>query len=170
MRAAVQALGLAILAFALPASALAEAQQNRLQINKATKGLYDFCLSFEDARVKQDYLAKAIGQGMSVARYIESRPKTRCYRNVIKFIPRKPAPALDGVDYAYVPDPKGNVRCPKGVVGAKTCRVDTTPVRYIEATIIYSSNSFPIFVQLVDQVLVGADGQVLMSANEVAAQ
>lgn len=160
MRAAVLACLSAVAGLALPALAVAEAPA-RLQVDKQTSGLYEFCLSFEDARVKRDYLRKAISKGMSIGDYIKTRPKTRCYRNAIKFIPRKPAPALDGVDYVFVADPKGRIRCPKGVTSGKTCRVDTTDVRYIEATIIYSSNSFPIFVRLVDQVLVGADGQAV---------
>ena len=160
MRAAALVCGLAVLALALSTVARAETPR-RLQLDRQTSGLYDFCLSFEDAKVKRDYLARAIAKGLSVVDYIKSRPKTRCYRNAIKFIPRKPAPALDGVDYVFVADPKGRVRCPKGVSGSKTCRVDTADVRYIEATIIYSSNSFPIFVRLVDEVLVGADGRAV---------
>ena len=161
MRAAALACGLAVLTLLAAATVTAETGASRLQVNKQTAGLYDFCLSFEDVRVKRDYLAQAISRGMSMADYVKSRPKTRCYRNAIKFIPRKPAPALDGVDYVFVADPKGRLRCPKGITGSKTCRIDTTDVRYIEATIIYSSNTFPIFVRLVDQVLVGKDGQVV---------
>lgn len=160
MRAAALACGLALLTVAIAPVVSAETPR-RLQVDRQTSGLYEFCLSFEDARVKRDYLARAISKGMSVVDYVKTRPKTRCYRNAIKFIPRKPAPALDGVDYVFVADPKGRIRCPKGVTNSKTCRVDTTDVRYIEATIIYSSNSFPIFVRLVDQVLVGKDGQAV---------
>ena len=160
MRAAALACGLAVMILVAPLAASAETP-SRLQVDRQTSGLYEFCLSFEDARVKRDYLSKAISQGMSMGQYVKTRPKTRCYRNSIKFIPRKPAPALDGVDYVFVADPKGRVRCPKGVNRGKNCRIDTADVRYIEATIIYSSNSFPIFVRLVDQVLVGADGQAV---------
>ena len=159
MRSAV--LSLVLASFALLATADAEAAQRRLEVNKLVEGVYDFCLSFEDARVKQESLAKAISRGMSLAAYGKQRPKLRCYSNSIKFIPRRLEPRLDGIDYVYKQDPQGRLRCPKGMPRGSKCTIDTRDVRYIEATIIYSGNQFPIFVRMTDHVLVGADGQVV---------
>lgn len=158
MRSAVMTVVLSVLALALPVASGGATAEGRIEVNKLTQGVYSFCLSFEDARVRQAYLSKAISQGMSIIDYRKTRPKVRCYNNGIKFIPRRAEPKLDGVDYVYKPDPQGRQPCPKGMPRGK-CTITTDDVRYIEATIIYSGNQFPIFVRLVDDVLVGADGQ-----------
>lgn len=160
MRSAVLSVLLAVLALTFPAASGGATAESRLEVNKLTQGVYAFCLSFEDAKTQQDYLSKAISQGMSIVAYRKSRPKVRCYNNSIKFIPRRPEPKLDGVDYVYVRDPDGRQPCPKGMARGK-CSITTDDVRYVEATIIYSGNQFPIFVRLVDDVLVGANGQVV---------
>ena len=160
MRSAVLTVVLALLALTLPVASGGATAQSRLEVNKLSEGVYSFCLSFEDARVQQDYLSRAISQGMSIIDYRKTRPKVRCYTNSIKFIPRRPEPKLDGVDYVFKPDPQGRQRCPKGMPRGK-CTITTDDVRYVEATIIYSGNQFPIFVRLVNDVLVGADGQAV---------
>jgi hypothetical protein len=160
MRSAFVTVVLSILALVVPAASGGATAESRLELNKLTEGHYGFCLSFEDARVHRDYLAKAISQGMSVIDYRKSRPKVRCYSNSIKFIPRRMEPKLDGVDYVYKPDAEGRQPCPKDLPRGK-CTIIADQVRYIEATIIYSGNQFPIFVRLVDDVLVGANGQVV---------
>lgn len=160
MRSAVLTLALTILALTLPAASGGATAESRLKVDKLSEGVYSFCLSYEDARVRRDYLSKAISQGMSVIDYRKTRPKVRCYNNSIKFIPRRLEPKLDGVDYVYVPDAEGRQPCPKGMPRGK-CTIVADAVRYIEATIIYSGNQFPIFVRMVDDVLVTADGQVL---------
>ncbi len=136
----------------------------QLAVGSVESGVYDFCLSFEDARVRRDYLLKAITNGMSVGKYRKTRPRTRCYRNKLTFVPIEPTPALDGIDFVFVADPRGDYPCPKGVkakAGGR-CALGTRNTRIIKADILYSKMRFPIYVQLSGQELVGQDGEVLV--------
>ncbi len=136
----------------------------QLAVGSVESGVYDFCLSFEDARVRRDYLLKAITNGMSVSKYRKTRPRTRCYRNKVTFVPIEPTPSLDGIDYIFVSDPRGEFPCPKGVKAkpGSRCALGTRNTRIIKADILYSKMRFPIYVQLSGQELVGQDGAVLV--------
>ena len=63
----------------------------QLAVGHVESGIYDFCLSFTDAQVRRDYLLKAISNGMGLDKYRKTRPRTRCYRNKVTFIPLEPA-------------------------------------------------------------------------------
>ena len=41
----------------------------QLAVGHVESGTYDFCLSFEDAQARRDYLLKAITNGMDLAKY-----------------------------------------------------------------------------------------------------
>ncbi|MCG8358693.1 MAG: hypothetical protein MI920_24260 [Kiloniellales bacterium] len=142
----------------------APALGQQLAVGTVESGIYDFCLSLEDARVHRDYRVKAIADGLSVEKYRKTRPRTRCYRNKVTFVPLEPAPNLDGMAYAYVPNPRGRYICPKYVEGPKgqRCGVGTRNTRYIKADILYSKMRFPIYVELSGKNLVDKSGALLV--------
>ncbi len=134
--------------------------KQRLQVSIAETGIYDFCLSYEDARVKRDALMRAINQGLPVEAYSSSKPRTRCYRNSVSFVPLSAEPGLSGLTYIFTADPSGVYGCPKGV-RSKRCSVGVKPIKFIKAEILYSKSRFPIFVELRDHELVDRNGTVL---------
>jgi len=135
-----------------------------LQVNNQIRGIYDFCLSYEDARVERDALTVAISNDHPIERYTRTKPRTRCYRNAITFTPLEAVPTLFGKDYYFFEDPSGEYACPKGAK-TKRCSVSVTDVKFIKAMIHYSKMEFPIYVLLMGQELVDGNGTVLTASN-----
>lgn len=116
-------------------------------------GVYDFCLSYEDARIERDARMQAVSKGLSLQAYRQIAPNTRCYKNTISFIPLEPEPKLDGVGYIFKADNQGPYRCP-GKAG-KRCTVATGTMTFIKAQLLYGKIRFPVYVALTNAQLAG---------------
>ncbi|MGF1611503.1 MAG: hypothetical protein ACFCUQ_19025 [Kiloniellales bacterium] len=137
----------------VPAGAQDVQTSRLLRPNVQETGIYDFCLSYEDARIERDARVKAITQGLSLQDYREIAPNTRCYRNTISFIPLALEPRLDGVGYLFKADSQGPYRCP-GKSG-KRCTLSTGILNYIKAELLYGKIRFPVYVALTNAQLAG---------------
>ena len=157
-------LGLLLLAAPAQAGESLFVAKAPLEVNNQIRGIYDFCLSYEDARVERDALTVAISNNHPIERYNRTKPRTRCYRNAITFTPLEAVPTLFGQDYYFFEDPNGNYACPKGAK-TKRCSVSVTDIKFIKATIHYSKMEFPIYVLLMGQELVDGNGTVLTASN-----
>ena len=118
-------------------------------------GLYDFCLSYEDARIELDARTRAITKGLSLQAYRQIAPNTRCYKNTISFIPLAPEPKLDGIGYVFKADNLGPYRCPGKTNQAKRCAVGTGTMTFIKAELLYGKLRFPVYVALTNAQFAG---------------
>lgn len=145
---------------------LAEGAGQQLTVNSKTKGVYDFCLSFEDARVERDARQKAVSQGLSIQDYEKVKPGTRCYKNSITFIPLEATPSLDGVGFVFKKQADGPYACPT----AKTsrCTVASGATRYIKVQLLYGKLQFPVYVQLTTEQLVDTAGKLVSAPCSAA--
>lgn len=124
-----------------------------LRPNVQETGLYDFCLSFEDARIERDARNKAITKGLSLQAYRKIAPNTRCYKNTISFIPLAPEPRLDGIGYVFKADGQGPYNCPGKAGKGKRCSIGAGTLTFIKAQLLYGKVRFPVYVALTNAQL-----------------
>ena len=137
----------------------AEATGQQLTVNSKTSGVYDFCLSFEDARAERDARRSAVAKGLSLQDYEKVKPGTRCYKNNITFIPLEAAPRLDGVGFVFKQDASGPYACPANK--SVRCAVAAGATRYIKVQLLYGKLRFPVYVQLTTERLVDTSGKLV---------
>lgn len=127
----------------------------QLRPNVQETGVYDFCLSFEDARIERDARTQAITKGLSLQAYRKIAPNTRCYKNTISFIPLQHEPKLDGIGYVFKTADNGRYRCPGKSKTSKRCTVATEAMTFIKAELLYGKLRFPVYVALTDGQFAG---------------
>lgn len=146
--------GLALAGLLASAAVRADAgtKSRFLRLNVEESGLYEFCLSYEDARIERDARRHAVEGGLSLQDYLQIAPNTRCYKNTISFIPLEPEPRLDGVGYVYKASSYGPYDCP-GKANGQRCSIGTGTTTFIKAQLLYGKMRFPVYVALTNAQL-----------------
>lgn len=156
-------ISLGILLAVLDHAGWAAAGQKQVQLNRQETGVFEFCLSFDDARAERDARRQAIIDGMSVEQWWKVAPNTRCYRNTITFVPLNIEPKLDGMGFVFNPDNRGAYQCPGEGQQNQRCSVSTAATRFILADLLYGKLRFPVYVELSEEVLVDQTGKPVPS-------